>query len=71
MSKEIISQLKELKKSHQEMNPNPDWVKRSRERLMSQVQNSMGSDPEASSFASSFETFLKLFVSQKYIMVFG
>lgn len=65
MSKEIISQLKELKRSHQEMNPNPDWVKRSREQLMSQVQNSMGAHPEASSFASSVETFMKLFVSQK------
>ncbi len=65
MSKEIISQLKELKKSHQEMNPNPDWVKSSRQRLMSQIQNSMGTNPEPSSFVSSFETFLKLFVSQK------
>jgi len=65
MSKEIISQLKQLKKNHEALSPNPEWVKRSRQQLMSQIQNSIGAEPEASSFSSSVETFMKLFVSQK------
>ncbi len=65
MSKEIIAQLKHLKKTHEGMNPNPEWVVRSREQLMAQIQNSMGNNPEHASFSSSFETFLKLFISQR------
>lgn len=65
MSKEIIAQLKELKRNHEGINPNPEWMARSREQLMSQIQNSMGVNPERASFASSFETFSKLFISQK------
>lgn len=65
MSKEIISQLKELKRSHQNLSPNPEWMKKSRERLMSQIQNSTGAAPATASFSSSLETFLKLFVSPK------
>ena len=65
MSKEIISQLKQLKRNHEALSPNPEWMKRSRQQLMSQIQNSMGADPESSSFSSSMETFMKLFVSQK------
>jgi hypothetical protein len=65
MSKEIIAQLKQLKQTHEGMNPNPEWVVRSREKLMAQIQNSMGANPEHASFSSAFETFLKLFISQK------
>ncbi len=65
MSKKIISQLKELKRSHEGLSPNPEWMKQSRERLMSQIQNSLGAQPVAASFSSSFETFLKLFISPK------
>lgn len=65
MSKEIIAQLKELKRNHEGINPSPEWMARSREQLMSQIQNSMGANPERASFASSFETFSKLFISQK------
>ncbi|OGH66458.1 MAG: hypothetical protein A3B90_00410 [Candidatus Magasanikbacteria bacterium RIFCSPHIGHO2_02_FULL_41_13] len=65
MSKKVIEQLKLLKKTHEGINPNPEWALRSREQLMRQIQNSMGSHPEHASFASSFETFLKLFISQK------
>ena len=65
MSKNVIAQLKQLKKTHEGMNPNPEWVARSREQLMSQIQNSMGSHPEQASFSYSLETFLNLFISQK------
>lgn len=63
--KKVIEQLKQLKRTHEGMNPNPEWILRSREQLMHQIQNSMGSHPEHASFLSSFETFLKLFISQK------
>lgn len=65
MSKEIIAQLKQLKKNHEDMTPSKEWIEQSRTRLMSQIQNSMGAHPEPSSFASSFETFSKLFISPK------
>lgn len=65
MSQDIIRQLKELKHHRHGMNPDPEWMKRSKEQLFSQIKNSVGEKPEASSFILSMHSLLKFFISPK------
>lgn len=65
MSQDIIEQLKLLKKTHEGMNPSPEWIETNREKLFSQIKNSVGSTPEPISFFASFESFMKFFISAK------
>jgi hypothetical protein len=60
--KQIEEQLKNLKSARQEINPSPEWILKSREKLFSQIRNSIGQTPEPVSFVFSFQSFLKFFV---------
>ena len=42
MSKKLIAQLKDLK--HSDVSPRPEWLKASRERLLSQIKNTIPND---------------------------
>lgn len=65
MSKELIRQIKLLRQERSHINPDPQWVVRSREQLFSQIKNSIGTDPEPASFVHAIESFLKFFISPK------